>query len=118
MSALRPLRVLGPALLASCGLIAYTVGPAGSALAGMQFALLASGGALITVAAFRNPVRSRVGWRPILGLGEVAVGVAVPLGVLGTGIDADLGHLYAVVATVAAVGLVAVIGSQILTGRA
>lgn len=118
MSALRPLRVLGPALLAICALIAYTVGPTQSALAGTQFALLASGSALITVAGFRNPVRSRLGWRPILGLGEVAVGIAVPLGVLGTGIDADLSHLYAVVAAVAALALVAVIGSQILTDRA
>ena len=117
MSVLRPLRVLGPALLALCGVIAFVVGPTESTLAGTQFALLASGGALITIAGFRNPLRDRVGWRPILGLGEVAVGVAVPLGVLGTGLDARLSTLYVVVAAVAALGLVAVVGSQILVDR-
>lgn len=117
MSALRPLRVLGPALLAVCGSIAFVVGPADSTLAGTQFALLASGGALITVAAFRNPLRERVGWRPILGLGEVAVGVAVPLGVLGTGIETHLSTLYLVVAAVATLGLLAIVGSQLLVDR-
>lgn len=114
MSALRPLRLLGPALLAICGIIAVAVGPTESTLAGTQFALLASGGALITVAGFRNPVRSRLGWRPILGLGEISVGIAVPLGVLGTGLEAHMSTLYVVIAAVAALGLVAVVGSQIL----
>lgn len=118
MSALRPLRILGPALLAVCAIIALTAGPTDSTLAGTQFTLLATGGALITAAAFRNPIRARLGWRPILGLGEVSVGVAVPIGVLGTGIETGLSTLYAIVAAVAAIGLVAVVGSQILAARA
>ena len=117
MSALRPLRVLGPALLATCAVIALLAGPTDSTLAGTQFALLTTGGALITASAFRNPLRNHLGWRPILGLGEVAVGVAVPIGVLGTGIESDISSLYLVVAAVAAIGLVAVIGSQILLAR-
>lgn len=118
MSALQPLRVLGPALLVVCLGIGVVLPPMASALAGIQFALLLVGGLLITSAAYPNPVRSRTGWQPLLGVGEVAIGVVVPLGILGTGIDASLGHLYGAAAATAALGLAAVIGSQLLVQRA
>lgn len=117
MSALRPIRLVGPALLAVSVVAAAASVPADSLLADTQVGLLAAGSLLITAAAFANPVRARTGWRVLLGAGEVAIGVAVPIGVLGTGIDAGLVHLYLFVAGAAAVALLAVIGSQMLIHR-
>lgn len=117
MLALHPLRVVGPALLAVSVAIAAVVAPVESTLADAQVALVATGAVLFSAAGFRNPLRARLGWRPLLGLGEVAVGVAIPLGVLGTGVHADLAALYGLVAVAATVALAVVIGSQVLQRR-
>jgi|GEM_PF-2697434 len=117
MRSLRPLRFVGPALLAVCLGITLVGDPANSTLALVQVGLLLVGGVLVTGAAFRNPVRANLGWRPLLGVGEVSIGVVVPLGVLGTGLDTASSEFYGLVAAVAGIGLLVVIGSQVLPHR-
>jgi hypothetical protein len=117
MPALRPLRFLGPVLLGVCIAASSAVLAADSTLADMQVALVGAGGLLFIAAGYHNPIRERLGWRPLLGLGEVSVGVAVPIGVLGTGLDSTLTALFVGVAAVAGISLVLVVGSQIAIHR-
>lgn len=115
MPALHPIRLVGPGILGICVGVGVASTPVDSMLADTQVALLAIGGILFTAAAYRNPIRARLGRHPLLGFGEVAAGMAVPIGVLGTGIDAELVPRYLFVAAVAAVALIVVVGAQTTT---
>ena len=71
-----------------------------------QVALLGVAGLLDLVAAFENPVTARVDWFRLGGVANVALGVALPVGLLGWGGGAG-GTLLLVATTVGGCSLAA-----------
>ncbi len=49
----------------------------------VQVVLIGAAGVLDAVAAFRNPVTARIGWFRLSGVANVALGLALPVGILG-----------------------------------
>jgi len=102
---------LGVALLL---LVGAAVSLAGTALirvpaTATQVALLGVAGLLDLVAAFENPVTTRVDWFRLGGVANVALGATLPVGVLGWGGGAEGALLLVVMAvgrcSIAAVGI-------------
>jgi len=77
--------VLGPALLAAPLVLA-------------QVGLLGVAGALDLVAAFENPLTARVDWFRLGGLANVALGLALPVGVLDWGLESGAEGAFLLVA--------------------
>ncbi|WP_251342449.1 hypothetical protein [Haloplanus halophilus] len=79
--------VLGVGLLALAGGGVALVGAAlfRTPTTAVQVVLIGAAGLLDAVAAFRNPVTARIDWFRLGGLANVALGLALPVGVLGWG---------------------------------
>lgn len=93
--------VLGAGLV---GLVAAGIVLVGTALihsptTAVQVVLIGAAGVLDIVAAFENPVTARLDWFRLSGVANVALGLALPVGVLGWGNGAGGAFLLAVTAT-------------------
>jgi len=77
--------VLGLGLLAVVGggLALVGAAPFGSPTLAVQVVLVVAAGALDVVAAFGNPVTTRIDWFRLSGAANVALGLALPVGILG-----------------------------------
>ncbi|GAB3315606.1 MULTISPECIES: hypothetical protein [Haloplanus] len=77
--------VLGLGLLTVVGggLALVGAAPFGTPTLAVQVVLVGAAGALDVVAAFGNPVTARIDWFRLSGAANVALGLALPVGILG-----------------------------------
>jgi len=73
-----------------------------------QLVLIGVAGVLDLVAAFENPVTARIDWFRLGGAANVALGLALPVGVLGWGSSGAGGELLVAVTAVGGIALAAI----------
>jgi hypothetical protein len=92
--------VLGAGLLAlvAAGIVLVGAALLSSPTTAVQVVLIGAAGALDVVAAFENPITTRLDWFRLSGVANVALGLALPVGILGWGNGAGGAFLFAVTA--------------------